>query len=259
MYQESTPARTWIRQFLLDRCPPAPLPPGPGPLVDSFRALHPTTRGAYTCWSTVTGARATNYGTRIDYIATDSRLTERLVGSGIQPQITGSDHCPVFADLSLVPLAASSPPSLCISHLPEFAGQQKTLKHFFAAQSRPCQADSAGYVGCGLKRSGSKELESLAKQPCVSSHSPFPRTTGTGAARGELAGEWKSLFKGPVRPPLCTGHCEPAVMRTVKKDGPNRTRRFFVCARPAGAKGNQEARCNFFQWIDKPPAPGLGR
>lgn len=241
----------------MDQCPTAPLPPGPGPapLVDSFRALHPTAREAYTCWSTVTGARATNYGTRIDYVATDGRLTKRLVSSGIQPEVTGSDHCPVYAELSLVPLAAPSPPSLCSSHFPEFAGQQKTLKQFFAAKSRPCQVDSAVCVGSGLKRSASQVKEPIAKQTCAttSSHAPLPPT---GAARGELAGEWKSLFKGPIRPPLCTRHQEPAVLRTVRKDGPNRTRRFFVCARPAGARGNPEARCNFFQWIDKPPALG---
>ena len=258
LYKGTTPAQTWIRQFLVDQCPPAPPPLGPGPLVDSFRALHPSTRGAYTCWSTTTGARATNYGTRIDYIATDSRLAEQLVSSGIQPQVTGSDHCPVYADLCLVPRAAPSPPSLCISHLPEFVGQQKTLKQFFAAQSIPCQVDSAGSTGCGLKRSASKGAESLAKQTCVSNNScaPLPLTRTSGG-HSELAAVWKSLFKGPIRPPLCTGHREPTVMRTVKKDGPNRTRRFFVCARPAGAKGNPEARCNFFQWIDKPP--GLGR
>lgn len=233
----------------MSRCPPAPLPSGPGPLVDSFRALHPTARDAYTCWSTVTGARATNYGTRIDYVAIDSRLSEQLTNSGIQPDITGSDHCPTYAELSLAPLPASSPPSLCSCHFPEFAGQQKTLMHFFAAQSRTFQMSS------GVKRSASKGEESLAKQPCGTDNSIAP-IPPTGAAHGELAGAWKALFKGPIRPSLCIGHREPAVMRTVKKDGPNRDRRFFVCARPAGARGNPEARCNFFQWIDKPPVPG---
>ena len=50
--------------------------------------------------------------------------------------------------------------------------------------------------------------------------------------------------------PLCKGHRESCVLRTVKKEGPNNGRRFYVCARPQGAKTNIEARCQHFEWID---------
>lgn len=74
----------WMRA-LLSPSPVEPPPPGPslGPmdgeeeaqeqerqpqqqhpplLVDTFRRLHPTRKGAFTCWCNQTGARQTNYG-----------------------------------------------------------------------------------------------------------------------------------------------------------------------------------------------------
>lgn len=34
-------------------------------LCDTFRKLHPNATEVFSCWNTKTGARATNYGTRI--------------------------------------------------------------------------------------------------------------------------------------------------------------------------------------------------
>ena len=41
---------------------------GGGPFEDVFRLFHPGRAEAYTCWSTATGARVNNYGSRIDLI-----------------------------------------------------------------------------------------------------------------------------------------------------------------------------------------------
>ncbi|KAG7459996.1 hypothetical protein MATL_G00216560 [Megalops atlanticus] len=46
---------------------------------------------------------------------------------------------------------------------------------------------------------------------------------------------------------------EPAVTRTVMKDGPNKGRTFHTCGKP------REQQCGFFQWADEnepPAAPG---
>nr|XP_055123631.1 DNA-(apurinic or apyrimidinic site) endonuclease 2 isoform X2 [Symphalangus syndactylus] len=59
---------------------------------------------------------------------------------------------------------------------------------------------------------------------------------------------WKSVLAGPLRTPLCGGHREPCVMRTVKKPGPNLGRRFYMCARPRGPPTDPSSRCNFFLW-----------
>lgn len=107
-------------------------------LVDVFRAFHPSRADAFTCWPTATGARANNWGTRIDLIlaAGGDRLWRGGSGSedggsdgsgcssdgggggggggpcggpppflmwlhwsDIWPHVQGSDHAPVFADL----------------------------------------------------------------------------------------------------------------------------------------------------------------
>ena len=67
----------------------------------------------------------------------------------------------------------------------------------------------------------------------------------------QLSEEWRSLFSGPPKPPLCKGHNEPSVLRTVRKAGPNRNRQFWTCARPGGSTSDPQAKCNFFQWATR--------
>ncbi|XP_032705804.1 DNA-(apurinic or apyrimidinic site) lyase 2 isoform X2 [Lontra canadensis] len=59
---------------------------------------------------------------------------------------------------------------------------------------------------------------------------------------------WKSVLGGPLPMPLCGGHREPCVMRTVKKPGPNLGRHFYMCARPQGPPTDPSSRCSFFLW-----------
>ncbi|XP_019659228.2 DNA topoisomerase 3-alpha isoform X1 [Ailuropoda melanoleuca] len=49
---------------------------------------------------------------------------------------------------------------------------------------------------------------------------------------------------------LCS---QPAITRTVQKDGPNKGRQFHTCAKP------REQQCGFFQWVDENVAPGTFR
>jgi len=70
--------------------------------VDTFRLLHPDTRGAYTWWSQrFPSVRLNNKGWRIDYICTTKNLTKYLKAAGIFPEVKHSDHCPVFAEFEL--------------------------------------------------------------------------------------------------------------------------------------------------------------
>lgn len=68
--------------------------------VDSFRALHPHKKQAYSWWSARTRARERNVGWRIDYHAVNVASQRRVIAAGIQDQILGSDHCPVTLELS---------------------------------------------------------------------------------------------------------------------------------------------------------------
>ncbi|XP_026660187.2 DNA-(apurinic or apyrimidinic site) endonuclease 2 isoform X2 [Phoenix dactylifera] len=60
--------------------------------------------------------------------------------------------------------------------------------------------------------------------------------------------EWQRIQEKMKKSlPLCKGHREPCVARSVKK-GPNTGRQFYVCARAKGPASNQEANCDHFQW-----------
>ncbi|MGE4484622.1 MAG: exodeoxyribonuclease III [Oscillospiraceae bacterium] len=69
--------------------------------VDSFRYLYPDRRGAYSWWSYLRNARATNAGWRIDYFVVSDRIKDRIVDAVIYNDIVGSDHCPVGLEIDL--------------------------------------------------------------------------------------------------------------------------------------------------------------
>jgi exodeoxyribonuclease III len=69
--------------------------------TDTFRQLYPDRRDAYTWWSYIMNARASNAGWRIDYFLVSDSLRPVVRDSLIYSEILGSDHCPVglLADL----------------------------------------------------------------------------------------------------------------------------------------------------------------
>ena len=74
-------------------------------------------------------------------------------------------------------------------------------------------------------------------------------------ARPTDSSAWKALLKGLPPAPLCKGHKEPCLLRTVKKDSLNKGRQFYVCPRPDGHRSNPEARCDHFVWVEKKKKP----
>lgn len=69
--------------------------------VDTFRLLYPDKLGAYTYWSYLSNARANNAGWRIDYCLCSHRLQDKVLESGMHPDVLGSDHCPVELEMVL--------------------------------------------------------------------------------------------------------------------------------------------------------------
>jgi AP endonuclease-2 len=105
--------RRWLRNWLVSE-----EEGNKGTLVDVVRRFWPDRKGMYTCafisieflyshprtiwtsgWNTKISARESNYGTRIDYILVTPGLLPWIKAADIQPEIKGSDHCPVFIDL----------------------------------------------------------------------------------------------------------------------------------------------------------------
>ncbi len=66
--------------------------------VDTFRVFNQQP-GQYTWWSYRGGARSRNVGWRIDYFLVSGALRPALRTAWIEPQVMGSDHCPVGLEL----------------------------------------------------------------------------------------------------------------------------------------------------------------
>lgn len=71
--------------------------------IDTFRLFN-TEPGQYTWWDQKTRARDRNIGWRIDYFYVSQDLAGRVTDAFIQPDVQGSDHCPVGLVLSDEPI-----------------------------------------------------------------------------------------------------------------------------------------------------------
>ncbi|BDV00952.1 exodeoxyribonuclease III [Thermodesulfomicrobium sp. WS] len=81
--------RAWIDRFIAHG------------YVDTFRALHPDARDAYSWWSFRFGARRRNAGWRIDYFFVSEELMPMVRRAWIEPEVMGSDHCPVGLEVEV--------------------------------------------------------------------------------------------------------------------------------------------------------------
>ena len=275
MFQTATKcsqSMDWISNFAVSQ------PPSPSPsttttikLLDTFRYLNPDREGAYTCWSTFLDTRKTNYGTRIDYILASCSLAGKVTGADIWQDIKGSDHCPVFAEFDLNLRCSEKPmPSLCSAW---FSGKQSKLSAFMAPSKKTEGAQSPEAKNSrGTKRTTAhpsapppppkKKALGQTSLFSFSTAKPSPSNSKDSPSKGPLSvpslpqggktglsGAWKGMFGTVPKPPPCSGHKEPCVLRKVKKQGANKDKQFWVCARPMGSKGDPEASCNFFKWV----------
>ncbi len=62
--------------------------------IDTFREFEPSS-GHYSWWSYRQMARERNIGWRLDYFFISDDLLPHLESASIQPEVLGSDHCPV--------------------------------------------------------------------------------------------------------------------------------------------------------------------
>ncbi len=69
--------------------------------VDAFRALHPDEEGHYSWWTYRGDCRERNIGWRIDYFFIPEELLPLVKNCYYQPQVMGSDHCPLILEIDL--------------------------------------------------------------------------------------------------------------------------------------------------------------
>lgn len=68
--------------------------------TDTFRLFNHQPE-QYSWWSYRAGSRGKNLGWRIDYHWVSNTLRNQVTGAGILPQVVHSDHCPVWAEITL--------------------------------------------------------------------------------------------------------------------------------------------------------------
>lgn len=68
--------------------------------IDTFRMFE-SGGGHYTWWSYFAKSRDRNIGWRIDYVLASAALKGAIRQAGICPDVMGSDHCPVYAEVDL--------------------------------------------------------------------------------------------------------------------------------------------------------------
>ncbi|KAF0924428.1 hypothetical protein E2562_010095 [Oryza meyeriana var. granulata] len=115
---------------------------------------------------------------------------------------------------------------------------------------------------CSKDVSNKKSKHNLSSQPTIKSFFQQPKSKpGDGNSNSlvtppdtlhdkcnDATLEWQRIQRRmKMTLPLCKGHREPCIPRSVKK-GSNTGRLFYVCARAQGPSSNPEANCGHFQW-----------
>ncbi|MEE6517165.1 hypothetical protein FKM82_027181 [Ascaphus truei] len=277
---EENPGRQWLNQFLGEPVasgvgdPDSAVTPGresSGRFLDSFRYFHPAQKNAFTCWSSASGARQTNYGTRIDYILGDRGLVEtQFLDSILLPEVEGSDHCPVKAVLRCRPVPAARCPPLCTKYLPEFAGRQQKLSQFLVRKDR----DVEGAAGAGGELPESRGSGEGAEHPPVRKRAQEAVRGKAGKKSRAGAGSLLSFFKpvgsraapaGEGRSPRRGGE-EPSQGRRGAPAGEERSSDPARCARERAEGTTQqdplpaplvrkESQAAFWKSVLRGPAP----
>ncbi|MEG0582934.1 exodeoxyribonuclease III, partial [Enterococcus sp.] len=68
--------------------------------IDTFRYLNPDAIDRYSWWSYMSKVRERNIGWRIDYFIVSERLKNTIQAVDIHDHVWGSDHCPVYLELT---------------------------------------------------------------------------------------------------------------------------------------------------------------
>ncbi|KAI8371122.1 Endonuclease/exonuclease/phosphatase [Blakeslea trispora] len=231
-----------------------------GPLVDITRRYHPNRQKMFTCWNTRTNARPINFGTRIDYILPSAGLSDAFQFADIQPDIMGSDHCPVYADFSdclldnMIQDSVYATSPFLSSNFPEFKHQNKLSHYFSSATKRPLAVEDDVMQKVTKKTITSSRLMDdyfIKTETTQTTEQPRPKQQQVTfpVNNQQTKSTWSSIFQAP-QVPRCK-HNELCLERTVTKKGPNFGRVFYVCSRPVGPQSEEkdsQLSCNFFLW-----------
>lgn len=239
-------------------------------LVDWCREKHPYRLRMYTCWNVKKGARAGNFGSRIDYIFSTPGFN--CSNADILPNLLGSDHCPVFADLGSIHICswisqkAKPPlPKLCAANMPKFK-MNDIFRHFSGKNIAKEQDGSyelkedfrkdCSHLDKVIQRPAKvqRSTKQTGKQTSIFNFVDSPKQRADECYKDDSSSSKtycdsrnnnsnKAVSMGHVQqfpewkkifrtptPPLCTFHSQPCKLMTTRKKGINQGRSFWVCS-----------------------------
>lgn len=124
-------------------------------LYDTTRISQGRRLAMYTVWNTMTSARQSNFGSRIDLILMSCKeAVKNISKADILPYINGSDHCPVITDID-VSYVTIQPPAEQQKLKFEAKSFYKLVKH----------RDISSMFGSGIKRSATPEEKKGSGEP----------------------------------------------------------------------------------------------
>lgn len=226
-------------------------------LVDTIRERYKDQRGIYTHWNQMLNTRPSNFGNRLDYILVSSSI--RCLDADIIPDLYGSDHCPVYADLELIIRDVGQTPSLGSKSLQRFKTTDLNAHFRSLKEVSPVSTPVAtpepvpSPIKSPQKRGSQHTITALFGQPATKlkrddrNAKVVVKEPSFDKAQPGSQDQWRSIFTRKV--PKCL-HNQDCKLLVSKKPGRNKGRTFWVCQRPYGEPNDPEARCNFFKWAN---------
>ncbi|BDA45375.1 probable DNA-(apurinic or apyrimidinic site) lyase 2 [Coccomyxa sp. Obi] len=179
-----------------------------GPFLDVFRKFHPDRREAYTCWSTASGARINNYGTRIDLIlaagpdgaAAGADFHGLFTAADLWMDAQGSDHAPAWAELAphACLAVADIPPPLCTRY--QFTGKQGNLRLWLSGSASATQCCVASQSSTGSRLSAPASEEARRQQPTSVKRASSQVAQKPGKAPKRQAGPGQRSLRAFMKP-----------------------------------------------------------
>jgi AP endonuclease-2 len=208
-------------------------------------------------------------GTRIDYILVTEQLAKKVCYSDIQPDVRGSDHCPVYAifDIDLNPDKEPLSTPLLTSNYSDYSSKQKKVSNYFQIDKSTSSQETTArqtttFTTTVTKRKTIDSFFSINKKPKtleqselskmieIQSKGLYPDEFKITTTEETAKETWNSVFKAPDIP-TCTVHNIKCIERIVTKKGPNQGRAFYACSLPVGPPSETDKElycCNYFKW-----------
>lgn len=235
-------------------------------LYDTTRLFQKRRMGLYTVWNTMTGARQTNYGSRIDLILTSNDfLAKNITNANAWPFLMGSDHCPVFTDFKFIEDIDQDKLNLEVDLPFEAQYYYKLIRHhdittMFTSKKRSVSSvESNNYTNKNGTDSSKEKPIYKSRKPTrdqlTINHFFFKRDSSTEMSKSYIQEtlpktprrSLPSLFMAYGEPPKCR-HGLPCELKTSLNNPDTRGKKFWCCSKNLGLDDNE--RCSFFQWLN---------